>query len=124
MNPLRTIILALAAATAVPALAGTDWWKIHTTDFYRVEQMNSSTLIAVGLKYPLTSITIYNLDNGNPCTCGQVNLTPPTGKESKWLNILLTAISTGRDVYVYGNCASSVVDADAVNSTGRIQLAD
>lgn len=127
MKSLRRLLFAFLAVAATSSFAGTDWWRIHTSDYYRVEQINSSTKIVLALKIGVNSVTIYNIDgsaNGNPCSCAQIELTPPVGKESRWMNIVMTAVSTGRDLIIYGNCASTVLDVDAVNSTGRIQLAD
>ena len=124
MKSLRPLLFVFLSMAVTSAFAGTDWWRIHTQDFFRVEQMTLSTKIVVAPKWGIVSLTIYNTDGVNPCTCSQIELTPPAGKESRWMNIVMTAVSTGKDLIIYGNCASAILDVDAVNSTGRIQLAD
>ena len=114
-------------ALSLPALAGNDTWRISTQDFYQIEQTNTSTKIVIGVKTGVTYLPIYNVDGVNPCNIDHLELVPPAGKDSRWMNLVLTAVSTGRDLIVYGDCntISKTLTADAsATAPGRITLSD
>ena len=101
------------------------WFILHTTDFNHLEQINSSTLITLAVRYDAPSpYYIYRYDSPTSYRANQVNMTPPVGKEMQWLSILTTAISTGQDLMVSGDWDSvyQVVNADAVHGIGRLSL--
>jgi hypothetical protein len=113
----------IASFGAVRSFAGTDWWLVPTTDFLHLEEMNSYNMYTLGLRSDASATyQIKNTSGVNPCTCSQLNLTPPVGKENRWLGILMTAITTSQPLVVYGNCANGILDIDAKQSTGRLTM--
>lgn len=122
----RYITLSVFSILSASAMAGTDYWRVSADDFNQVEQMNNSTKIAVGVRTGVNSVIIYNVAGSNPCTIDHMDLVPPAGKEARWMNLLLTAISTGRSLILYGDCdtANKTLTVDALTSTGRLTLSD
>lgn len=109
------------AGAMAQAFGGTGWHKVSTSDFRRLEEINGSTKVILARPWGAAEVSIAQPDGSSPCSCGQLELTPPAGKESRWLAILLSALATGQTLYVYGNCQNGVMDVDGRNSTGRLQ---
>lgn len=75
---------------------GDPWYTIPLSTFPALTVNGSNSMIT--LQAPDGS--------AKPCCAGysvnQIQITPPTGKESQWLSIILSAISTGKNIRVTG----------------------
>jgi len=120
------VLTACALALSIPATA-TDWWRVSTQVFPNVEQMNTSTKIVLNVKLGTTYAMVARIDPVNPpCKCDHLELVPPAGKEARWMNLILTAVTMGRELHVYGVCdtVAKTLTADALYANGRISLSE
>jgi hypothetical protein len=116
-------IFGLALWVALPSYSY--WYWIPTTDFMYLEQINSSTLITLGVRYDAPyPYYIQRKDAVSSIACNQINFTPPTGKEMQWFSLISTAVSTGQDISIMGDCdvPSGVVNVDGRNGGGRVVM--
>src|SRR4051812_28847949 len=116
--------IAIALIIGAPISGFSYWYVIKTADFNHLEQMPASSLITLAVRTGAASpYYIQRADAAATSKCNQLNFTPPVGKENMWLTILLTAVSSGQDLTIAGDCdePSGTVNVDGRNG-GRLQL--
>jgi hypothetical protein len=118
MKNLLLFSILLLAVTS-PTIAA--WFQIQAKDFPRVEMMANKQIV---LYRPLnqadiTLTSFYPTGNqGEAGLVGQFLFTPPTGVESQFLSILLSALATKGTIFVEGHLPTG---SDQITST-RIQI--
>jgi hypothetical protein len=117
-----TIVIALFIGAPISSFSY--WYVIRTADFNRIEQSNTSTTITLAVRSAAAApYYIQRADVSSTNKCNQINFTPPVGKENMWLSMLLTAVASGQDLTIAGDCdePSGQVNVDGRNG-GRLTL--
>jgi len=90
------VILAVSTANAK------GWYEVDTSVFKRVE-IRSDSRISIQKVWQDTSYVNIQRIGSTPGTwlTNNIEITPPTGQEKSYLSLVLTAVTTGKPLYVY-----------------------
>ena len=102
------------------AMAEDYWHRISTEVFTRVEvKQDGRIILQKAWEEPEgVSITSINHTTDTWTDCNSIIIEPPAGIEKQYLSVVLTAISTGKDIYVMTTSTTKQFDI----FSSRIQM--
>jgi hypothetical protein len=111
---MKYFLLALVLVAAKGAYCLDGWWTI---------ELNTFSLIDINGYNP--NITLQPGDGADhqvgtganaASAVNQIVITPPAGKEHDWLAVLMTAMTTGKNVRIYGGYSGKTISSIASNN--------
>lgn len=101
MSRVNLVIFAVLACFAAATSNADDWYTGVQAIMGSVEQASDQTIWLSNQSGIDTTVTGQS---GGTCNIDQIHLIPPPGESSAWLAMVLSAISAGYSLRVYGTC--------------------